>query len=54
MQSFRSLLAAGGTGFYPDGVLLGGVTRDMAEQYAPDQLQKGLLKVQTLGSQSWF
>lgn len=39
-----------GTGFYPDGVVLAGVTKAMAEQYAPDQLKKGLLKVPQLSN----
>ena len=38
------------TGFYPDGIVLGGVSKVMAEQYAPDQLKKGLLKVPTLSN----
>jgi hypothetical protein len=41
----RHLAMVGGAGFYPDGVVLGGVSRAMVEQYAPEQLKKGLLKV---------
>ena len=28
-------------GFYPDGIVLAGVTKTMAEQYAPEQLENG-------------
>lgn len=42
---YRPLLG----GCYPDGWALGGVTKDMAEQYAPEQLANGLLKVTKSG-----
>lgn len=45
LKMLRHLAMVGGAGFYPDGVVLGGVSRAMVEQYAPEQLKKGLLKV---------